>query len=58
MTEKEVAELRRRFKAEKSNITRVKGCYVNTSREIVCTFDQSVVMLGQEEGEMLLTNLR
>lgn len=58
MTEREVAELRRRFKADKCNITRVKGCYVNASREIVCTFDQPIIMLGQEEGEMLLTNLR
>jgi hypothetical protein len=58
MTEREVAELRRRFKADKSNITRVKGCYVNASREIVCTIDQPIIMLGQEESEMLLTNLR
>ena len=58
MTEKEVAVLRRRFKADKSNITRVKGCYVNASREIVCTFDQPIITLGQEESEMLLTNLR
>lgn len=58
MTEREVAELRRRFKADQCNITRVKGCYVNASREIVCTFDQPIIMLGQEEGEMLLNNLR
>lgn len=58
MTEREVAELRRRFKADKSNVTHVKGCYVNASREIVCTFDQPVILLGQEESEMLLTNLR
>jgi len=58
MTEREVAELRRRFKADQCNITRVKGCYVNASREIVCTFDQPIITLGQEEGEMLLTNLR
>lgn len=58
MTEREVAELRRRFKADKCNITRVQGCYVNASREIVCSFDQPIITLGQEEGEMLLTNLR
>ena len=58
MTEREVAELRRRFKTDKSNVTHVKGCYVNASREIVCTFDQPVILLGQEESEMLLTNLR
>lgn len=58
MTEREVAELRRRLKADKSNITHIKGCYVNGSREIVTEFDQPIIMLGQEESEMLLTNLR
>lgn len=58
MTEKEVAELRRRFRADKSNITHVRGCYVNSNREIISEFYQSVAMLGQEEGEMLLTTLR
>lgn len=58
MTEREVAELRRRFKADKSNITRIRGCYVNASGEQVCTFDQSMVQLGQEEWEMVLGNLR
>ena len=58
MTEKEVAELRRRFRADKSNISRIYGCYVNERREILTEFEQSVAMLGQEEGEMLLTTLR
>ena len=58
MTEKEVAELRRRFRADKSNITHVRGCYVNGSREIISEFDQSIAMMGQEEGEMLLLTLR
>ena len=58
MTEKEVAELRRRFRADKSNITHVRGCYVNSNREIISEFDQSITMLGQEEGEMLLATLR
>lgn len=58
MTEKEVAELRRRFRADKSNISRVYGCYVNERREVLTEFDQPISMLGQEEGEMLLTTLR
>ena len=58
MTEKEVAELRRRFRADKSNITHVRGCYVNGNHEIISEFDQSITMLGQEEGEMLLAILR
>ena len=29
MNEKEIAELRRRFRAEKSGIARIRGCFVN-----------------------------
>lgn len=58
MTEKEITELRRRFRADKSNITHVRGCYVNENREIISEFDESIAMMGQEESEKLLTNLR
>lgn len=58
MNEREVAELRRRFKAEKSNITHVCGCYVNENREIISEFDQSLAMLSPEESEKLLSILR
>lgn len=58
MTEKEIAELRRRFRADKSNISHVRGCYVNEKREIISEFDQSLAMMNQEEGEELLGILR
>jgi len=58
MNEKEVAELRRRFKAERSAITHVLGCYVNTNGEIISRFDQPMSMLTQDESERLLTLLR
>lgn len=58
MNEREVAELRRRFKADKSNITHVCGCYVNENKEIISEFDQSLAMLSPEEGEKLLAILR
>ena len=32
MNQKEVSELRRRFKPDKSAISRICGCYVNSSR--------------------------
>ena len=35
MNEKEISEIRRRFRADKSNITHVRGCYVNEKQEIV-----------------------
>lgn len=58
MNEREVAELRRRFKPEKSNITHVRGCYVNENREIVAQFDQSLTMLEEEELERFLSVLK
>ena len=41
MTEKEIAELRRRFRADKSNISHVRGCYVNENREIISEFEHN-----------------
>lgn len=58
MNEKEIAELRRRFLADKSSISRVRGCYVNEKREIISQFDQSLGILGQTESEQLLSTLR
>ena len=40
MNEKEVGELRRRFRPEKNGITHIRGCYVNENREIVSQFNQ------------------
>ena len=58
MNEKEVAEIRRRFRPDKSNITHIRGCYVNDKREIVSEFDQSLTLMPQEEGEKMLTLLK
>lgn len=58
MNQKEVGELRRRFKADKSAITHVRGCYVNEKGEIVSQFDQSLALMSQEESEKLLSILR
>ena len=58
MNEKEVSELRRRFKAEHNNISRVCGCYVNEKKEIISRFDQSVALMGQAETDEVLAVLR
>lgn len=58
MNEKEISEIRRRFRPDKSNITHVRGCYVNEQQEIVAAFDQSLALLPQEESENLLAVLR
>jgi len=58
MNEKEIAEIRRRFRPEKSNITHIRGCYVNEKREIVSEFDQPLATLPQEETECMLAVLK
>ena len=47
MNEKEIAELRRRLKPEKNNITHVCGCYVNEKQEIVSQFDQPLSLMPE-----------
>jgi hypothetical protein len=58
MNEKEISEIRRRFRPDKSNITRIRGCYVNEQREIVTEFSQSLGLMQQEEAEELLAILK
>ena len=58
MNEKEIAELRRRFKPDKNSITHIYGCYVGETRQIVSQFDQSVALLPQEETDRLLGLLK
>ncbi|MCR4924970.1 MAG: DUF4317 domain-containing protein [Clostridiales bacterium] len=58
MNEKEVSEIRRRFRADKSSISRVRGCYVNEHKEVVSEFNQSLGIMGQEETEQLLSVLK
>ncbi len=58
MNEKEIAEIRRRFRPDKNNISRIRGCYVNEQREIISEFDQSLALVPDEEAEKLLGLLR
>lgn len=58
MNEKEIAELRRRFKSDRTAITHIHGCYVGEKKEIISTFSQSLALLPQEESERLLALLK
>ncbi len=58
MNQRELGELRRRFRPEKSVISRIYGCYVNTNREIISYVDASLGILSQEEGEQFLGLLK
>ncbi len=54
MTDKEFAELKRRFKPDKNNIPYVRGCYVTTTKEILSTFKVPVTVLPDEQKEWLM----
>ncbi len=58
MIDKEAAELRRRFRPDRSGITKVHGCYVNQVGEIVTTFDESMALLPTEVQEKYLELLK
>ena len=45
MNEREVSELRRRFRPDKTNITKLCGCYVSDKGEILAQFTQSVNLI-------------
>lgn len=58
MNEKEVAELRRRLRPDKSNITHIRGCYVNERREIISQFNEPLTLMPAEDGEKYLALFR
>ncbi len=58
MTDKEIAEIRRRFKTDKSNISHIRGCYVNEKKDIISEFDQSLGMMSEDDAEGMLSVLK
>ena len=58
MNEKEIAELRRRFRPDKNNIPYIRGCCVNEKGEIVSEFRQPFSIMPEEELEKMLGILR
>ena len=55
MNRKEIAEIRSRMTPDKNAISCVRGCYVNEKREIVATFNRSLMSFPQEEQEKYLS---
>ena len=58
MTSKEIGELRRRMRPDRTNMTSVRGCYVSASGEILSTFRESVALMSQEDKESYLSIFR
>lgn len=58
MTEKEISEIRRRFNIDKTNISNIRGCYVNENKEIISEFDQFFGTVPREEAEEILAIIK
>ena len=58
MNQNEIAEIRRRYRSDKSNINRICGCFVNDDKEIISEFDQSLGSMSQEDADEMLSVLK
>ena len=58
MNEKEIGEIRRHLRRERSNITVVYGCYVNDNKEIISEFRQSTGIMPENESDKYFALLR
>ncbi len=58
MNQKEINELRRRWRPEKSAVSRIYGCFVNSSHKIIADLDEPLGMMPQEEAEKYLGLLK
>lgn len=51
MNEKEIREIRRRVRRDRSNMTCIYGCFVNSQKEIISEIKQSVGIMPENEAE-------
>ncbi len=58
MNDKEIGEIRRHLRRDRSNITAIYGCYVNENKEIITQFRQSTGMMPENEGDKYFALLR
>ena len=58
MNQKEISELKRRFRTDKNAIGRIYGCYVSASREVISYIDEPLGMMPLEEAEKYLGLLK
>ena len=58
MIDKEIGEIRRHLRRERSNITQLFGCFVNDNKEIITEFRQSTGMMPENESDKYFAVLR
>ena len=58
MNEKEIGELRRHLRRDRSNMAAIYGCYVNAQKEIISEFNQSLGIMPENESEKYFALLK
>ncbi len=58
MHTREIGEIRRRVRRDRSNMTAVYGCYVNENKEIISKFRQSTATMSENEADKYFTLLK
>ena len=58
MNDKEIGEIRRHLRRDRSNMTAIYGCYVNDNKEIITEFRQSTGMMPENESDKYFALLR
>ncbi len=58
MNDKEIGEIRRHLRRDRSNMTAIYGCYVNDNKEIITQFKQSTGIMPENEGDKYFAILR
>ena len=58
MNEKEIGEIRRHVRRDRSNMTALYGCFVSEGKEIVSMFRLSTGMMPENEGEKYFAILK
>ena len=58
MIDKEISEIRRHLRRDRSNMTAIYGCYVNENKEIISEFRQSTGIMPENESDKYFALLR
>ncbi|MDY4509476.1 MAG: DUF4317 domain-containing protein [Candidatus Faecousia sp.] len=58
MIDKEISEIRRHLRRDRSNMTAIYGCFVNDNKEIISEFRQSMGIMPENEGDKYFALLR
>ena len=58
MNDKEIGELRRHLRRDRSKMPTIYGCYVNDHKEMISQFEQSLGMMPENEAEKYFALLK